>query len=135
MDENKRLSTKVVTIPAKVKDFFRLYLEFIKPAHKMRPQEIKLLSAFMYKNYLELDNFKFDKDRWKKVFDVEVKHQIQDELSIGPNVFQNTMYSLRKKGALVKKDGYTKIANAYMPSIDTTTEAFTLSLNFKIKDE
>lgn len=132
MEQNRRISTKFVNLNLSLKDVFRAYLEFTKPIHKMRPQELMVLSLFMYYNYIEMPNFKHSKDRWKKVFDIETKSKIKGELGLNPNVFQNLLTTLRKKKAIVRVDGYNKISPNYMIDIKPESKIFNLSINFKL---
>lgn len=128
--ENK----KYANVKVDLKSLFRWYLEFTKPVHKLRKQEIDVLSLLLYYNHQETPNFKRDEDRWKKVFELDTKKKIMKEIQMNSNVFQNVLSSLRKKG-VVKKDGYNYIVNNYIPVLTDDVKSFQLIINFIFKNE
>lgn len=134
MERDRRASEKFVRLKLTLKDTFRAYLEFTKVVHKMRSQEILVLSLLMYYNWLETPNFKRESDRWKKVFDIDTKALIKEELNLNSNVFQNILTSLRKKGAIYKDGNVNKISKNYMIHIEQDGTSFTLSINFLFRD-
>lgn len=132
MDGDKRIN-KIIKLHKHPKVTFRMFLQFIQPIHKLRNQEIQLLALLMYYHFTYSDAFKYEEDRWKKVFSVEVKSKIKKELKMNPNVLQNTLSSLRKKDAITKKNGYNEVNKLYMPGIEADTDNFTLSISFSMK--
>lgn len=132
MVSNTRIERKV-NLSFNVKSTFRAYLEFLKPVHKLRNQEIQVLSLLLYYNHFYLEDFKHDEDRWRKVFSTEIKSKIREELNISSSVLQNIIYSLRKNKAISKTKGYNQVHPNFMMGLKKNTEEFILSLSFKIK--
>jgi hypothetical protein len=123
--ENK--SRKIVSIETSLKNFFKYFLIFTKALNKLRPKEIDLLTEILYKNHLELNNFKYDSDRWNKVFSLDSKNEYKKNLEIEDYTLQNLLSSLRKKKVIKNNE----VMDYYLPKISNNN--FQLIYNFNIK--
>lgn len=93
MEKNKQVDLNVTP-----KQFFRYYLEVLKPLHNITPRESDVLSRLLYYDFL-YSNYD-EKVRNKVIFDYDTKAQIREELNMTVHQFLNVLKSLRKKGAL-----------------------------------
>lgn len=81
-------------------DFFRVWVEFLKPIHNLTNKEMDVLAAFLKKRY-ELGKVITDSDVLNNVLMGEgTKRQIREECGITPKHFQVIMCKFRKKGVL-----------------------------------
>ena len=111
------------------KSIFRLWLEFLKPYHKLRNKEIEALSLMLYYRYelsREIPNVEMVD---MILFSTETRSKIRSELSnMSQKVFNNLLTSLRKKGVLTKDN---KIHHNLIPNM--TESGFKLIFNFEVK--
>ena len=80
---------------------FRMWLEFLKPYHKLRTKEIEALSLLLYYRY-ELSREIKDMDMVDMIlFSTKTRTKIREDLDgMGQKVFNNLLTSLRGKGVL-----------------------------------
>lgn len=111
------------------KSIFRLWLEFLKPYHKLRNKEIEALSLMLYYRY-ELSREIPNVDMVEMIlFSTETRGKIRAELNnMSQKVFNNLLTSLRKKGVLTKEN---KIHHNLIPNM--TEKGFKLIFNFEVK--
>ena len=111
------------------KSIFRLWLEFLKPYHKLRNKEIEALSLMLYYRY-ELSREIRNVEMVDMIlFSTETRSKIRSELSdMSQKVFNNLLTSLRKKGVLTKDN---KIHHNLIPNM--TESGFKLIFNFEVK--
>tara|TARA_R110000796_G_scaffold165848_2_gene282720 strand:- start:1760 stop:2128 length:369 start_codon:yes stop_codon:yes gene_type:complete len=111
------------------KSIFRLWLEFLKPYHKLRNKEVEALSLMLYYRYelsREIPNIEMVD---MILFSTETRAKIRSELSnMSQKVFNNLLTSLRKKGVLTKDN---KIHHNLIPNM--TEDGFKLIFNFEVK--
>tara|TARA_B110000902_G_C14152408_1_gene530047 strand:+ start:324 stop:692 length:369 start_codon:yes stop_codon:yes gene_type:complete len=111
------------------KSIFRLWLEFLKPYHKLRNKEVEALSLMLYYRYelsREIPNIEMVD---MILFSTETRAKIRLELSnMSQKVFNNLLTSLRKKGVLTKDN---KIHHNLIPNM--TEDGFKLIFNFEVK--
>ena len=111
------------------KSIFRLWLEFLKPYHKLRNKEVEALSLMLYYRYelsREIPNIEMVD---MILFSTETRAKIRSELTnMSQKVFNNLLTSLRKKGVLTKDN---KIHHNLIPNM--TEDGFKLIFNFEVK--
>lgn len=108
--------------------FFRVWLEFLKPLHRLPKREITVLAALLQRRF-ELSRTIMDDNMLDKVlFTDEVKKGIVEMLGISPGNFQATLTSLRKASVIINNT----ISKRYIPSLEYGGESYKLLLNFKI---
>ena len=103
-------------------DGFCLYLQMMKPIIenylsteckkpvKLSDREIEVLGNLMYHNNI-LRDIKNNKTRGDALFDFNTKNKIRENIKggISDTNYRNTIYSLRKKKALIKRNINTHI--------------------------
>jgi hypothetical protein len=125
------VNTTVVGIPTTFDlSFFRYWVEFLKPIHKLSPQGIELISLFLNKRQ-ELSSSIIDEDVLDEVlFSREVKREIRETLGVTSNHFQVLMNDLRNKKVLV--DG--KINPKFIPRVDKKQNDYKLIVQFRFDE-
>lgn len=120
--------TKSVRIPSSRAKIFKQYLTITKPLNGLRPQEIEVVSLFLYYFIEEKENFKLIQDCWKKIFSYEIKSKVKTELNIPDYTLQNILSALRKKKVIVNN----QIADYYIPKINKDTKNFQVIFDFSL---
>ena len=94
-------------------DFFRVWVEFLKPVHNLTNREMDVLAAFLKKRY-EMGKVITDIDSLDKMLMYEeTKKEVRLSCGITPKHFQVIMSKFRKNGVI--KDG--RIHLKLVPSI------------------
>lgn len=122
---------KIANINVKLKTFFRNWMQFTQPFHKLSNQQQTVLALLLFYHYQlkrEITNVKI---LWKAVFDYDTKIKVATELEIQPGALENLLSQLRKKKIIVDN----QITPAYVPDLDLNSKKFTIVFNFNIKDE
>lgn len=110
-------------------DFFRVWVEFLKPLHKLANREMDVLAMFLKERY-ELGKKIIDQDMLDQVLmSEEGKRSIRKACDISVKHFQVIMSKLRKNGVI--RDN--KICMNLIPSIDK--DGVGLMVYFSFKDE
>ena len=119
----------VLSIPTTLNDFFRYWVEFLKPLHHLTDREMDVTTAFLRKRFELskdiLDPIKLD----KYLMNEDTKAEIRDECGVSPAHFQVIMGKLRKSGVII--DG--NINPRFIPNIKDDGSAFQLVLYFQVK--
>ena len=111
------------------KSFFRYWLMFLEPFHKLTKREIDVAASFVKQRY-ELSKVIKDNDILDKVtMSEDTKRKVREECNITLPHFQVIMGKLRKNKVIV--DG--KINPRFIPNIDEETGTFQLLLLFELK--
>jgi len=110
-------------------DFFRSWVDFLRPVHKLTPKNMDVLAAFLKKRYI-LSKSILDSDVLDRVLmSKEIKHEIRESLGMKSKHFQVAMSKLRRKH-VIEND---KIYPPLVPSI--TDEGVGLMVYFDFKNE
>lgn len=125
-------NTDIVSISTNLKNsslnFFKLWLEFLKPLHRLPGRELAVLAALLQRRF-ELSRTITDDDLLDKVlFTDEIKKGIVENLGISPGNFQSVLTNLRKAGVITNNT----ISKRYIPSLEYEEDSYRLLLNFKI---
>ena len=120
----------VIPITSSLKtDFFRWWVELLKPLHKLTEREIDVITAILKKRHELskdiLDPIKLD----KYLMSDDTKREIRDECNITLAHFQVVMGKLRKCGIMV--DG--KINPKFIPNVKEDDGIFQLLFFFQLK--
>lgn len=120
----------VVRIPTSLNGkFFRYWMEFLRPLHKLTDREIDIITAFLHHRY-ELSKVITDDALLDKVtMSEDTKRQIREECNITLPHFQVIMGKLRKNKVI--EDG--KINSRFIPNITEENGTFQLMLLFELK--
>ena len=90
-------------------DFFRVWVEFLKPIHGLTNREMDVLASFLKKRY-ELSKEIISEERLDKVLmSQEVKKQIWESCGINNKHFQMVMSKLRRNGVIKDNKIYSKL--------------------------
>ena len=125
-------NTDIVSISTNLKtsglNFFKLWLEFLKPLHRLPGRELAVLAALLQRRF-ELSRTITDDDILDKVlFTDEIKKGIVANLGISPGNFQSVLTNLRKAGVITNNT----ISKRYIPSLEYEGDSYKLLLNFKV---
>ena len=120
----------IIRMPCSLdKSFFRLWLKFLEPFHKLTDREIDVITSFIKQRY-ELSKVINDNNILDKVtMSEDTKKKVRDECNITLPHFQVIMGKLRKNKVIV--DG--KINPKFIPNINEETDTFQLLLLFELK--
>ena len=120
----------IIRMPCSLdKSFFRLWLKFLEPFHKLTDREIDVITSFIKQRY-ELSKVINDNNILDKVtMSEDTKKKVREECNITLPHFQVIMGKLRKNKVIV--DG--KINPRFIPNIDEETGIFQLLLLFELK--
>lgn len=132
MKKDNVKSTDIVSITSTSKfsglSFFKIWLDFLRPLHRLPKRESTVLAALLQKRF-ELSRTIMDENLLDKVlFTDEVKKGIIESLGISSGNFQATLTNLRKAKVLENNI----ISKRYIPSIEYGEDSYRLLLNFKI---
>lgn len=120
----------IIRMPCSLdKSFFRLWLKFLEPFHKLTDREIDVITSFIKQRY-ELSKVINDNNILDKVtMSEDTKKKVREECNITLPHFQVIMGKLRKNKVIV--DG--KINPKFIPNINEETDTFQLLLLFELK--
>ena len=111
------------------KSFFRHWLMFLEPFHKLTKREIDVAASFVKQRY-ELSKVIKDSEILDRVtMSEDTKKKVREECNITLPHFQVIMGKLRKNKVII--DG--KINPRFIPNIDEETGTFQLLLLFELK--
>lgn len=133
MDSKGNRPNNVIGVPSSfsstTNNFFRYWVEFLRPLHHLTDREMDVATAFLKKRYELskdiLDPIKLD----KYLMNEDTKAEIRNECNISPAHFQVIMGKLRKSGVI--KDG--NIFPLFIPNIKEDNDTFQLLLYFQLK--
>lgn len=125
-------NTDIVSISTNLRasglNFFRLWLGFLKPLHRLPGRELAVLAALLQRRF-ELSRTITDDALLDKVlFTDEIKKGIVESLGISPGNFQSVLTNLRKAGVIINNT----ISKRYIPTLEYEDSTYKLLLNFKI---
>lgn len=119
---------KTIPIKKNKREFFRAYVEILRPFLKqIRKREADLFAELLYQNYIRAE-IKNKIDRFKLILEQENRKKIEQYLGMTTAVFRNSLTILRKKG-LVTEDNL--IPDAYL--LYPKENNFELKFNFIIE--
>lgn len=108
-------------------DFFRVWVEFLKPVHKLTNKEMEVLATFLKKRY-ELSKAISDPEVLDSVLmSEETRREIRKECNINPKHFQVIMSKFRKRGVLKNNRIFLNL----IPTITPEGVGLMIYFNFK----
>ncbi len=110
-------------------NFFRYWLEFLRPFHKLTDREIDVTTAFLQKRHNLSKVIKDAAILEKVTMGEDTKRQVREECNITLPHFQVIMGKLRKNKIIV--DG--RLNPRFIPNIQETDTGFQLLLLFELK--
>ena len=129
----KKKINGIISIPASLKgNFFRYWLEFLTPFHKLTPREKDIATSFIKHRYLLSKVIKDETILDKIAMGEETKRKVMQECNIAPSHFQIIIGKLRKAKFIVNN----KINPKFIPkNIEEGDECFQLLLYFDLNAE
>ena len=125
------MNKSISKIPCTLDNFFKYWLMFTAPMHKLPPKDLERLSYILKKRY-ELGRFIVDDSQIDKfLFSTEIREEIIEESGTTKNIFQVTLSRLRKRGVITDKGDLNK---RFIPDLAKGTDRFDLMILFDIKD-
>ena len=110
-------------------DFFRYWVDFLRPLHELTNREMDVLAEFLKTRY-NLNKEIINDDRLDRVLmSEETKRSIRTTCGVSPKHFQVIMSKFRKNGVI--RDN--KIYQRLIPTI--TEEGVGLMVHFSFKNE
>lgn len=120
----------IIRIPTSLSvNFFKLWLMFLEPFHRLTKREIDVAASFVKQRY-ELSKVIKDSEILDRVtMSEDTKKKVREECNITLPHFQVILGKLRKNKVIV--DG--KINPKFIPNINADNDAFQLLLLFELK--
>lgn len=126
----ERKPNSVIALKSNLKgSFFRLWLEFLRPFHKLTERESDVMAAFLKQRY-ELSKVVNDQEVLNKLtMSEDTKRKVREDCNISQAHFQVIMTKLRKSKMI--ENG--KINPRFIPRIGDDTNNFQLLLSFDLQ--
>lgn len=109
--------------------FFRIWLEFLRPFHKLTERETDVMAAFL-KQRFELSKVVSDQEVLNKLtMSEDTKKKVRDDCNISQAHFQVIMTKLKKS----KMIDNGKINPRFIPRVEQDARGFQLLLSFELQ--
>lgn len=109
--------------------FFRIWLEFLRPFHKLTERETDVMAAFL-KHRFELSKVVSDQEVLDKLtMSEDTKRKVREDCNISQAHFQVIMTKLKKS----KMIDNGKINPRFIPRVGQDTKNFKLLLSFELQ--
>lgn len=109
--------------------FFRIWLEFLRPFHKLTERETDVMAAFL-KQRFELSKVVSDQEVLNKLtMSEDTKKKVRDDCNISQAHFQVIMTKLKKS----KMIDNGKINPRFIPRVEQDARGFQLLLAFELE--
>lgn len=108
--------------------FFKFWLLSLQPFLRLRPQELDVLSRFLYYRYRIMQDTKGMELVETLLFSPKVRSWIKQDLDMKTYAFNNILSSLRKKGMIVDNTLLPKL----IPSVEQGFKNFKLVYDIEI---
>lgn len=120
----------VITIPTSIEGkFFRYWLEFLRPFHRLTDREIDVTASFLKQRY-ELSKVVSDPQVLDRLtMSEDTKRNVREDCNISQAHFQVIMTKLKKNKVI--DNG--KINPKFIPKIDNDAKNFQLLILFDLK--
>lgn len=109
--------------------FFRIWLEFLRPFHKLTERETDVMAAFLKERY-ELSKVVSDQEVLNRLtMSEDTKKKIREACNISQTHFQVIMTKLKKNSIIVNN----RINPKFIPRVDKDSKGFQLLLAFDLE--
>lgn len=129
--KNSNIAHIVTTLAKADNNFFRYWLQFIKPLHGLSYKEMEVLASFLRMRYELSKSISNDELLDKVLMNADTKRVIREEQNIAPPYFQVLLAKFRKLGII--KDN--KIEKKYIPNLEIDSKEYKLILLFDLKTD
>lgn len=125
------MNSSVTKIPCKLSRFFKYWLHFTEPLHKLTTKDMHILSLILLKRH-ELSKVITDESMIDSyLFSKDIRDQIIEASGESKVNFSVTLSRLRKSNVILKGN---KINKKYIPNLDKNGTRFDLMIIFDIND-
>lgn len=123
----------IIRIPTSLNtNFFKYWLEFLKPFHNLTDREIQVAAYILKKRY-ELSKVVKDESILNKVvLGEDTKKALREDCNLSLSHFQVIIGKLKKSKFLLDS---TTINPRFLPNIEEGQNSFRLLLNFEFSDK
>lgn len=120
----------VITIPTSIEGkFFRYWLEFLRPFHRLTDREIDVTASFLKQRY-ELSKVIQDQELLNKItMSEDTKRKVREDCNISQAHFQVIMTKLKKSKVI--ENG--RINPKFIPKVEEGENNFQLLILFELK--
>lgn len=120
----------VITIPTSIEGkFFRYWLEFLRPFHRLTDREIDVTASFLKQRH-ELSKVIKDQELLNKVtMSEDTKKKVREDCNMSQAHFQVIMTKLKKSKVI--ENG--RINPKFIPKVEEGAGSFQLLLLFELK--
>lgn len=126
------MNSSVTKIPCTLHRFFKYWLQFTAPLHKLQNKDINVLAYILSKRY-ELSKVITDDDVIDSyLFSKEVREQILEESGESKANFSVTLSKLRKQNVILQDN---KLNKKFIPNLSKDSSKFDLMIIFDIKND
>jgi len=126
-----QVNEKTANLKVKIKDFFKKWIEFTTPFHKLNGRQQKVLALLLYHHYTFKKEITNNKILWKAVFDYDTKVDIYTELNMTSASLENIISQLRKSKVIIDN----QITPVYIPELANNSKKFSIHFNFLLNYE
>ena len=122
---------KIINIPSNLNNtFFKFWLQFIRPIHKMTNKEIDIISSFLYHRFELGKKIKDDDILDKVTMSDDIRKSVIEEYNMNPTYLNTVMANLKKKGVIING----KISKKLRPKLEEDADKFTIMITFDLKE-
>ena len=126
------MNSSVTKIPCTLNRFFKYWLQFTAPLHKLTEKDMHVLSHLLMKRY-ELSKVITDDDVIDSyLFSKDVRSQVVEECRETPINFAGTLSRLRKQNVILPDN---KLNKKFIPNLSKGSNKFDIMIIFDIKDD
>lgn len=121
-----------IKVPVSLQDsFFKYWVEFLWPIHRLCPSEMEILACFLKERYALSKKITDERLLDTVIFTTRVRKKILDECGI-TGVFLSTKLGKFKKQGIIKEG---RINPRLIPNVKEENGSFKLLLYFDFKDD
>ncbi len=126
------MDNSVTKIPCTLLNFFKYWLQFTSPLHRLQKKEIEVFAYILKKRY-ELSYMIADDNLIDSyLFSTDIRKQMCDESGEKVANFQVILSKLRKQGVITSEN---KINKKFIPLLSKDSVKFDLMIIFDIKHD
>lgn len=128
-----KIVDNVINIPTSLDtNFFRIWLEFLKPFHNLTERETEVMSSFLKHRYILSKDIVSNEDLLDVVvMSDDTRKKVREECKMTNAHFQVVMGTLRRNKLIV--DG--KLNRRFIPNVKPDAKDFKLMLYFDLNGE
>lgn len=127
-----KYADNIVRIPCSLNnEFFKYWLDFLRPFHGLTPKETNVAAAFLAKRFELSESIIRDDILDTVLMSDEVKREIRDKENMSATHFQVILTKLRNSKVIVND----RLNKRFIPHLEKDGKDFKLMLLFEFKDE